>query len=138
MCVRRWKNYPLPLQLRKRKGIGSRMNAPTGRVGETKHFLDLSEFDSQTLQRLIADAKRRKALRAGLPKGAPDTDQPLEGRVLALIFDKQSTRTRISFDVGNAPVGRHDADADGHGNAACPRGNDRRHRARAVALRRCA
>ncbi len=81
------------------------MNAPTGRVGEAKHFLDLAEFDSATLQHLIADARARKSARDGLPKGTPDADQPLKGRVLAMIFDKQSTRTRISFDVGMRQLG---------------------------------
>ncbi len=81
------------------------MNAPAGRVGEAKHFLDLAEFDSGTLQHLIADARARKEKRKGLPKGTPDKDQPLQGRVLAMIFDKQSTRTRISFDVGMRQLG---------------------------------
>jgi ornithine carbamoyltransferase len=81
------------------------MNALPKTVGETKHFLDLSDFDSATLTRLIADAKTRKAARAGLPHGAVDADHPLDGRVLALIFDKQSTRTRISFDVGMRQLG---------------------------------
>jgi len=81
------------------------MNAPTGRVGEAKHFLDLAEFDSETLRTLITNARTRKSARKGLPKGTPDADQPLQGRVLALIFDKQSTRTRISFDVGMRQLG---------------------------------
>ncbi len=46
---------------------------------------------------------RRRAL--GWPKGKPDAGSPLDGRVLALIFDKQSTRTRISFDVGMRQLG---------------------------------
>jgi ornithine carbamoyltransferase len=43
--------------------------------------------------------------RAGLPKGVADADRPLEGRVLAMIFDRQSTRTRISFDVAMRQLG---------------------------------
>jgi ornithine carbamoyltransferase len=70
-----------------------------------KHFLDLSDHDSATLIALIADAKKRKSARIGLPKGAPDADQPLNGRVLAMIFDKQSTRTRISFDMAARQLG---------------------------------
>jgi ornithine carbamoyltransferase len=81
------------------------MNALPKSVGETKHFLDLSDFDSATLTRLVADAKTRKAARAGLPHGTADADHPLDGRVLALIFDKHSTRTRISFDVGMRQLG---------------------------------
>jgi len=70
-----------------------------------KHFLDLSDLDSDTLRGLIAEARERKARRKGLPHGAPDADAPLTGRVLALIFDKHSTRTRISFDVGMRQLG---------------------------------
>jgi ornithine carbamoyltransferase len=79
------------------------MNAPL--MTKPKHFLDLSDHDSATLIALIADAKKRKSARIGLPKGAPDSDQPLAGRVLAMIFDKQSTRTRISFDMAARQLG---------------------------------
>jgi ornithine carbamoyltransferase len=79
------------------------MNAPL--VTKPKHFLDLSDHDSATLIALIADAKKRKSGRLGLPKGAPDADRPLDGRVLAMIFDKQSTRTRISFDMAARQLG---------------------------------
>ena len=54
---------------------------------------------------MIADAKQRKLARSGLPKGMPDADQPLDGKVLAMIFDKQSTRTRISFDMAARQLG---------------------------------
>ena len=70
-----------------------------------QHFLDLADVDSATLKALIAEARARKAARSGLPRGTPDADAPLTGRVLALIFDKQSTRTRISFDVGMRQLG---------------------------------
>ena len=69
------------------------MNAPLR--NKPRHFLDLSDHDSATLQAIIADARKRKLTRAGMPKGLPDADQPLNGKVLAMIFDKQSTRTRI-------------------------------------------
>ena len=70
-----------------------------------KHFLDLTDFDAATLNHLIADARKRKDARAGLPKGVEDADKPLAGKMLALIFDKPSTRTRISFDVGMQQLG---------------------------------
>ena len=79
-------------------------NCPENRIWP-KHFLDLSDFDPATLAAMIAEARARKAARAGKPHGAPDDDAPLAGRVLALIFDKQSTRTRVSFDVGMRQLG---------------------------------
>ncbi|HEY0106292.1 MAG TPA: ornithine carbamoyltransferase [Rhizomicrobium sp.] len=81
------------------------MNAPAGRVTTVKHFLDLSDFDGDQLGALIAAARARKAARAGLSKGSEDADRPLAGKMLALIFDKPSTRTRISFDVGMQQLG---------------------------------
>jgi ornithine carbamoyltransferase len=79
------------------------MNAPL--KTKPKHFLDLSDHDSATLKALIADARKRKLARAGWPKAMPDSDQPLNGKVLAMIFDKQSTRTRISFDMAARQLG---------------------------------
>jgi ornithine carbamoyltransferase len=79
------------------------MNVPMKQ--RPKHFLDLSDHDGATLRAIIADAKARKSARAGLPKGVADADAPLTGRVLAMIFDKQSTRTRISFDVAMRQLG---------------------------------
>jgi ornithine carbamoyltransferase len=71
----------------------------------TNHFIDLCDFDGATLRAMLTEAKQRKDARTGLPRGAPDADAPLKGRVLALIFDKHSTRTRISFDVGMTQLG---------------------------------
>jgi ornithine carbamoyltransferase len=79
------------------------MNAPL--KTQPKHFLDLSDHSSETLRGLIDDAKRRKLARVGLARGVPDKDRPLDGRVLAMIFDKQSTRTRISFDMAARQLG---------------------------------
>jgi ornithine carbamoyltransferase len=81
------------------------MNGPVKTVERPRHFVDLSDLDSETIKGMLAEAHRRKEARKGLPHGAPDADKPLEGRVLALIFDKQSTRTRISFDVGMRQLG---------------------------------
>jgi ornithine carbamoyltransferase len=75
------------------------MNTPV------KHYLDIADFDAAGLQALISEARRRKEARKGLTHGAADADRPLDGRVLAMIFDKQSTRTRISFDVGMRQLG---------------------------------
>lgn len=63
-----------------------------------KHFLDISALAGGDLRTIIADAAHRKTLGAREPK-------PLEGKVLAMIFDKPSTRTRVSFDVGMRQLG---------------------------------
>lgn len=70
-----------------------------------RHFLDISEFDGTLLRGLIDAARRRKNARNGFSRGALDKDAPLEGRMLAMIFEKPSTRTRISFDVGMQELG---------------------------------
>ena len=80
------------------------MNAPMKNM--TKHFLDISDHEASTLRAIIEDAKARKKLRGLIrPKGMPDDDRPLSGRTLAMIFDKQSTRTRISFDMAARQLG---------------------------------
>src|SRR5436305_1495169 len=80
------------------------MNAPA-KVTMAKHFIDLSDFDTATLRGMLDEAKARKDARAGLPRGLPDADATLKGRVPALMFDKHSTRTRISIDVGMTQLG---------------------------------
>ena len=79
------------------------MNAPL--KSAPRHFLDISDHDSATLRAIILDARRRKQARQGLSKGVADSDRPLDGKVLAMIFDKQSTRTRISFDMAARQLG---------------------------------
>ena len=63
-----------------------------------RHFLDISELPAETLTRMIADARNLKA-------AGRDAEPPLKGRILAMIFDKPSTRTRVSFDVGMRQLG---------------------------------
>ncbi len=73
--------------------------------GAFRHFLDLGDAGGDAVAAMINDAIDRKAARAGLPKGAPDADAPLAGRVLALVFEKSSTRTRVSFDIAMRQLG---------------------------------
>lgn len=70
-----------------------------------RHFLDLHKTDPDALKDIIAAAGDMKAARAGQPRGAQDAELPLEGRMVALIFEKPSTRTRVSFDVGVRQMG---------------------------------
>ena len=69
------------------------------------HFLDIHTTDPAALRGMIDGARAMKAARAGRSRGAPDDARPLEGRMVALIFEKPSTRTRVSFDVGVRQMG---------------------------------
>ena len=72
---------------------------------EPRHFLDLSDAGGDGVAAMLADALQRKEARAGWPKGKPDADAPLAGHVLAMIFEKNSTRTRVSFDMAIRQLG---------------------------------
>jgi ornithine carbamoyltransferase len=69
------------------------------------HFLDLAATSAADLRAIIDDSRAMKGARAGRPKGEADADRPLAGRLLAMIFEKPSTRTRVSFDVGMRQLG---------------------------------
>ncbi len=71
----------------------------------TRHFLGLSDAGGDALAAMLGDAIDRKAARRSLPKGVADPDAPLAGRVLALVFEKSSTRTRVSFDIAIRQLG---------------------------------
>ncbi|MDD9929752.1 MAG: ornithine carbamoyltransferase, partial [Rhodospirillaceae bacterium] len=67
-------------------------------MAEPKHFLDIEPFDEDTLRDMFA-------LSRGFKDGTAANMRPLEGKFLALVFEKPSTRTRISFDVGMRQLG---------------------------------
>jgi ornithine carbamoyltransferase len=69
------------------------------------HFLDIHTTPTDELRQIINNAQSMKTARAGKPKGTPDADQPLANHMVALIFEKPSTRTRVSFDVGVRQLG---------------------------------
>ena len=69
------------------------------------HFLDIHKTDAADLRNMIDHAGAMKSARAGRPRGAADDEQPLAGHMVALIFEKPSTRTRVSFDVGVRQMG---------------------------------
>ncbi|USA39036.1 ornithine carbamoyltransferase [Pelagerythrobacter marinus] len=70
-----------------------------------RHFLDLCDAGADALAAMIDDAQRRKAARADWPRGRADADAPLAGHVLAMVFEKNSTRTRVSFDIAMRQLG---------------------------------
>ena len=69
------------------------------------HFLDIHRTDADALRGMIDRGIAMKEARAGRPRGAADDERPLQGRMVALIFEKPSTRTRISFDLGVRQMG---------------------------------
>ncbi len=70
-----------------------------------KHFLDIFPLPASELRSILDNAKSRKLARAGKPKGFVDGDAVLAGHTLAMIFEKSSTRTRLSFDMGIRQLG---------------------------------
>jgi ornithine carbamoyltransferase len=70
-----------------------------------RHFLDLTSAGADGVAAMLAEALERKQARVGWPKGKVDGDRPLEGHVLAMIFEKSSTRTRVSFDMAIRQLG---------------------------------
>ena len=70
-----------------------------------KNFINISDHSSSDLRAIIDEAKTRKLSRKGFNKSAPDNDKPFEGKSMAMIFEKPSTRTRMSFDIAAKQLG---------------------------------
>jgi ornithine carbamoyltransferase len=67
-------------------------------TASTRNFLDLDAIDETELRSMIDHA-------AAMKRGESGTDEPLRGKYLAMIFEKPSTRTRVSFEVGMKQLG---------------------------------
>lgn len=67
-----------------------------------RHFLDISSFSTEDLRSIL---EASVALKKSRQRGKPQPERPLEGKSLAMIFDKPSTRTRVSFDLAMRELG---------------------------------
>ena len=64
-----------------------------------KNFINISDISKEELRKIIDNAKSRKEKRSNLKKNSVDPDSPLDWKILIMLFEKPSTRTRISFDL---------------------------------------
>ena len=71
----------------------------------TKKFINIADIDKKNLRLILDNAKLRKERRSSLNKNSVDSDAPLEGKILIMLFEKPSTRTRISFDLAVKQLG---------------------------------
>ncbi len=74
-------------------------------MGGPRHFLDLADFDSDALSAMLAASRAIKQARLGKARGEREANLPLAGRLLAMVFARPSTRTRVSFDVAMRQLG---------------------------------
>ena len=70
-----------------------------------RNFINICDFSSADLRKVIDEAKIRKSNRQGFNKSEADKDKPFDGKSMVMIFEKPSTRTRISFDIAVKQLG---------------------------------
>src|SRR4051812_16782525 len=97
-------NYQVGRRLRGPGGSDQGRGAGSRRMSAAplRHFLDLSAYSGEELRRILHASAAFKAQRR---KGKPPRERPLAGKMLAMVFDKPSTRTRVSFDVAMRELG---------------------------------
>ena len=70
-----------------------------------KHFINIKDILASDLKKIILDAKKRKQKRKNLNTLDVDKDNPLQGKLLVQMFEKSSTRTRLSFYLAIKQLG---------------------------------